>query len=40
VRTLGGAKAPDTRFTYAKPAPTAKITGVNPSGARRPASWW
>lgn len=30
ARTLGGAKAPNTRFTDVRPAPTVKITGTNP----------
>ena len=34
ARTLGGAKAANTRFTYVTPAPTATITGTNPSEAR------
>jgi hypothetical protein len=34
ARTLGGAKAANTLFTYVTPAPTVTITGTNPSGAR------
>jgi hypothetical protein len=36
VRTLGGAKAPDTRFTYATPAPTMTFAGTREKPATAP----